>query len=288
MIGIKNLSFSYGKNSLFSGMDLTLGSGLYGLLGKNGAGKSTLLKILSGLLYPDTGSCKVSVFDPGKREAEFLSNLFYLPEEFYLPALTGRCYIDLYSPFYPSFDKTKLEFLISEFELDISKVLASLSYGQKKKFLLAFGLACGANIMLLDEPTNGLDIPSKSQFRRLVSSAVTKEKCIIISTHQVRDMEDLIDPVIIVDNGTIIFNHSMEEVSEGLRYSFSPLQLSGDEIIHTEKVPGGWAVISKNDGEGKSEQISDDNNIDIEVLFNAVIQKHGIIENILGRKDQTI
>jgi len=179
--------------------------------------------------------------------------------------------------------------LVSDFELDMGTKLTSLSYGQKKKFLIAFGLATCSGVILLDEPTNGLDIPSKSQFRRLVSSAAADESCIIISTHQVRDMEDLIDPVIIVDNGAIIFNHSMAEVAGKISCSFSPFPPSGDKIIHSEKVPGGWAVLSEIDGElgegtGNDGRLNS-NNIDIEVLFNAVIQKHGLIASILGRED---
>ncbi len=289
MIGVNNLSFGYDKKRLFRDMNLTMGAGLYGLLGKNGAGKSTLLKILSGLLYPDAGECNISGFIPDKRDPEFLSRLFYLPEEFYLPALTGSSYAGIYAPFYPLFDESKFRLLVSDFELDMSIKLTALSYGQKKKFLIAFGLATCSGVILLDEPTNGLDIPSKSQFRRLVSSAATEESCIIISTHQVRDMEDLIDPVIIVDNGSIIFNYSMDEVAKKIDYSFSPFPPSGDKIIHAEKVPGGWAVLSEIDGEQRGGTGSDGRlygkNIDIEVLFNAVIQKHGLIASILERED---
>ncbi len=279
MIKVDALSFGYGKKGLFKELNLSLGPGLYGLLGKNGAGKSTLLKILSGLLFAGKGRCEVMGFAPENREPEYLSNLFYLPEEFYIPGIKGSEYEEIYSPFYPGFDKDKFKSHVNEFELDNSKLLTSFSYGQKKKFLIAFGLASGAGVMLLDEPTNGLDIPSKSQFRRLVSSAVSDERCIMISTHQVRDMEGLIDPVVIVDNGIIIFNRGMDEISGKLKYSFSLQQPSGSAVIHAEKVVGGWAVISRGDG------YSDGSAIDLEVLFNAVIQKHQVIDNILSGKD---
>ena len=280
MIKAESLSFSYGKTALFKELDLSLDAGLYGLLGKNGAGKSTLLKIFSGLLFFDSGSCRIMGYDPKDRNPLFLSDLFYLAEEFYMPAVKGKEYSEIYSPFYPGFDMNRFEKSLDEFELDNNKLLTSFSYGQKKKYLIAFGLSSGAGIMFLDEPVNGLDIPSKSQFRRLTASAAAEDRCIIISTHQVRDMEGLIDPVIILENGKIIFNHSMEEVSKKLKYSFSLSRpVENDEIVHAEKIPGGWAVISRNRGDSEGAAI------DLEILFNSVIQKPDYIENILNSRE---
>ena len=217
MINISNLDFAYKKTNLFSNLSLDLKPGnIYGLLGKNGAGKTSLLKIISGLLFPDTGTVKVNSFIPQKREPDFLQDIFFLPEEYYLPGLEADKYRKTYAPFYPSFDKAKFTELLNEFNLPLDQKLNSFSYGQKKKFLISFGIACNSKIFLLDEPTNGLDIPSKTQFRRILASAGTEDRLIIISTHQVRDMENLIDPLIIVDEGKVIFNESIERVTDKL------------------------------------------------------------------------
>ncbi|MFH2050027.1 MAG: ATP-binding cassette domain-containing protein, partial [bacterium] len=202
MIELTNLSFAYkNKAPLFDRLSLKITEGnIYGLLGKNGAGKTTLLKIICGLLFPQQGTCVVLGFAPQKRSADMLKEIYFIPEEFYTPALKINEYVLLYAPFYPNFDPQALENYIATFDLPTNEQLISLSYGQKKKFLIAFGLATNSQLLILDEPTNGLDIPSKSQFRKLLAATMDENRTIIISTHQVRDIGNLIDPIIILDN----------------------------------------------------------------------------------------
>lgn len=168
MINISNLSFGYKKNSnLFTNLNIELSSGnIYGLLGKNGAGKTTLLKIISGLLFPQKGSCEVLGSFPEKREPEFLNKIYYIPEEIYTPNIKIQRYVDLLIPFYPKFDKRKFDSYIEELEINSNNKFTELSYGQKKRVYLAFGLAANCNLLILDEPTNGLDIPTKRIFRK--------------------------------------------------------------------------------------------------------------------------
>ena len=199
MISIDGLDFGYGEKALFRQLQMSLVPGnIYGLLGLNGAGKSTLLKLMTGLLFPDAGTLSVLGRKPADREPAFLAQVFMLPEELNLPGITGEEYVSGLAPFYPRFDQERFERYSNEFELPRNTKLTAHSYGQKKKFLLAFGLASGTSLLVLDEPTNGLDIPSKGLFRRLVAEALTDDRVFVISTHQVKDVESLIDPIVIL------------------------------------------------------------------------------------------
>ncbi len=264
MITIENLYFSYGKKSVLNHLSLHLKKGnIYGLLGKNGAGKTTLLKLLSGELFQQEGKIKMKDFNPSDRKPTFLADVFYLPEEFSLPAIKMEKYLNLLSPFYPRFNQKSFEHFLREFELPPNgELLTKLSYGQKKKFLLAFGLASGTSLLLLDEPTNGLDIPSKTQFRRTVASALGEEQIILISTHQVRDMENLIDPLIIIDRGKLCLNSSIEQISQ--EYVMEHVS-KGHEIpatLYRESIPGGDIIIRK------KQELDDETSMDLEILFN--------------------
>ncbi len=292
VVRIDNLVFDYAKNirrikgkqslrrPLFNNLSLSLlSSNIYGLLGRNGAGKTTLLKLITGQLFRNGGNINVLGNDPTKRSPEMLGEIFFLPEEFYLPALSGRDYVKIYSPFYPRFSFKQFSSISTEFELDIEQKLTSLSYGQKKKFLIAFGLSTNCTLMIMDEPTNGLDIPSKSQFRKLVSGAINENQVFVISTHQVRDLENIIDPLIILDNGRVLLNESMESISSKLGMKIVKDEPGDREVLYREKVLGGYAVITDSPSTGE--------NIDIEVLFNAVISRRDVIENLFKREGET-
>jgi ABC-2 type transport system ATP-binding protein len=202
-------------------------------------------------------------FDPRGRPVHLMEEVYVVSEEFSVPPLFPQAYEALYAPFYPRFDHVAFHQSLKEFELGGGKRLSDLSYGQKKKYLLAFGLAAGCRILLLDEPTNGLDIPSKSQFRRLLARSVRDDQLILISTHQVRDMENVIDPIIILDEGRIIFQQPMAEVAKRLSIRVEPQQPQGDGILYSESTLGGWVVVRSNDSGSETR-------VDLETLFNAV------------------
>lgn len=274
MVNIKNLIFGYGKRKLFDNLDLSLRPGsISGLLGKNGAGKTTLLKLMAGLLFPHEGEIRIMEQNPADRTPYFLKELFFLPEEFDLPNLTPELYSKLYTPFYPAFDAEKYKNYLAEFDLPPGEKFKTLSFGQKKKFLLSFGFATGCRFMLLDEPTNGLDIPSKTQLRRVLASAVNDDNVIIISTHQVRDLENLIDPVIILDEGQIIFNHSTEEINHRLRVSIEPDPPESESILYMEKTFNGYLTVTEN-------TTLEESNINLETLFSAVINNKEKIPSV--------
>jgi len=273
-IEITNLSFGYTKERLFSDLDLTLrGGNIYGLLGKNGAGKTSLLKLICGLRFPDAGSCSVLGWEPRHRPAALLEDIYFLPEEFYTPPISADLYRQIYAPFYPRFDAEAFREYLGEFDLPSGKRLSELSYGQKKKFLLAFGLSTRCRLVLLDEPTNGLDIPSKSQFRKLLARAGEEDRIILISTHQVRDMENLIDPIIILDEGKIIFQQPMYQVTRCLQVEVQMDQPSGDGVLYSEKTLGGYVVVRKNES-------GEETQLDLETLFNTVIANRDRIQEL--------
>jgi ABC-2 type transport system ATP-binding protein len=266
MINIENLSFSYcQKQPLFEQLSLSLPSGnIYGLLGKNGAGKTTLLKIIAGLLFPKHGKLDVIGLHPKDRYPQFLREIYLIAEEFNLPSLNMEYFIRLYSPFYPRFNHSLFHEYVNEFKLPREQKLSAMSYGQKKNFLLSFGLATDCKLLILDEPTNGLDIPSKSQFRKIIANAIHEERSFIISTHQVRDMENLIDPIIILDEGKIIFFQNCEQISNKLAITRQTEILDKSSMVYYESTLGGYNVVKENTD-------MEETRMNLEILFNAVV-----------------
>jgi ABC-2 type transport system ATP-binding protein len=266
MIEVKNISFKYaGSNSLvFDDFNLTLEeNNIYGLLGKNGTGKSTLLYLIAGLLRPKKGTVWFDGIETKKRRPETLQEIFIVPEEFDLPAMSLRQYVKINAPFYPHFSREVLEACLKDFELTTDLKLNALSMGQKKKVFMSFALAAGTKLLLMDEPTNGLDIPSKSQFRKVVAQYMTEDRTLIISTHQVHDVESLLDHILILSQQKLLLDASVAEISE--KYSFeyrTPDQM--DDAIYAEPSLQGNAVIVPRKIDSAETQMN------LELLFNAV------------------
>ncbi|NSL88846.1 ATP-binding cassette domain-containing protein [Chitinophaga solisilvae] len=277
MITITSLKFSYRKRKpLFEDLNLSLSAGhIYGLLGKNGAGKSTLLKQIAGLLFPDGGKCLVMGRHSFKREPAFLQEIFLVPEEFYLPKVSIRTYVKNYAPFYPNFDESAFHSYLKEFDIPYDQQLANMSYGQKKKVIISFALAANTKVLIMDEPTNGLDIPSKSQFRKVIAAAVSEEKCIVISTHQVRDLDNLIDSIVIIDEHKIIFNQSVDTVTDKLSFKLLHQLDDRQQVLYKDSSLRGHSVILKNENMEHSK-------IDMELLFNAVLSNRQPIQELFN------
>ncbi len=268
MIHIQQLTFHYKKQqALFNDLSFQEENGsITGLLGKNGAGKSTLLKLMAGLLKPQQGQLSINNFKPFDRLPDYLADVFMVPEEFSFPPVTIDCYIKATAPLYPKFEYEKMDRILQEFELDRKKNINRMSHGQRKKFLIAFALASNCRLLILDEPTNGLDIPSKSLFRKILVSSVTEEQLVLISTHQVKDIETIIDKIVMLNDGEIVFNQEVSSISQ--RWQFKTVSsLSGEtNAVYREKCPGGYRVISPIGDDEETE-------IDIELLFNAIVNK---------------
>lgn len=275
MIRLDKVSFGYSKRQLlFENLTLQLDAGhIYGLLGKNGAGKSSLLRNMTGLLFPLSGKIDVVGYEPKKRQPAFLQDVFFIPEEIYLPSVSIEKYLDTVAPFYPKFDSQQFRNYIAEFDIPANNKLTDISFGQKKKFLIAFALSANTRILIMDEPTNGLDIPSKSQFRRVVSNALEPERLILISTHQVRDLHNLIDSVIILEDSKILIHHSLDVVAERLCFTTLPSVDYNEQVLYSEPSVRGYNAVLEN-----SEQ--EESRVDLEQLFKAVLENPERIRQI--------
>ena len=275
MISINNISFSYDKKAgdLFSGFSLDLEAGnVYGLLGKNGAGKSTLIYLMTGLLTPREGEVLYDDVNVRRRLPKTMSDLFLVPEEFELPNLSLKKYVSINAPFYPNFSMADLQRYLDIFEMgnEMNTKFNNMSMGQKKKVFMAFALATNTRVILMDEPTNGLDIPSKSQFRKLIGAGMTDEKMILISTHQVRDISSILDHVVIIDQNRVLLDSSIAGVMSHLAFR---QQRVGDEPIFTQQgAMGNLVVVPAQDGE--------ETTVDLEMLFNATLQAPETIKQL--------
>jgi len=264
MIQVQNLDFWYKKDRpVFKNLNLSLVSGhIYGLLGKNGSGKSTLLKCISGLSFPANGKCFIDGAETSKRRVQTLENLFFLAEEVYVPALTPGQFLKNTAAFYPKFSITDFYAYLKTLDVDPEQAMNNMSYGQQKKVMIAFGLATNASVLIMDEPTNGLDIPSKVQFRKLIASVLNEERCIIISTHQVRDLDSLIDTVLILDNHQIAINSSVDLLTDKLLFGVFENTGGMNVLYEEESMRGKHAIIQNTTGKYSK--------MDLELLFNAV------------------
>ena len=273
MIEIRNLDFSYKKTPVFSNINLSFPEGfIYGLLGENGVGKTTLLKLICGLQRPKTGTCTIDGLTSHDRLPEMLQRVVFLPDEVTLPDnATPQRYVNELAPFYPTFSQGTFLHLMQELEVEPDRKFKEMSFGQQKKSLIAASLSLGTDYILLDEPTNGLDIPSKSQFRSILSKIADEGKTIIISTHQVKDVENLIDPIVILSHNAVLLDASVQKITEKLYFEYGGEKR--DDALYSEMLPGGYMnVVANTTGE--------ESQINIEALFNAVLRNKERINDL--------
>ena len=277
MIEFKNLSFGYtSKKLLYKNLSLTINGGsIYGLLGKNGAGKSTLLKNMVGTLFPVEGEIIINGKTPKKRQPSFLQTIYYIPEDVFIPALTIKQYKNLFAPFYPEFNEVNYYKYLDELEVNVDGKLNKLSFGQQKKFIIAFALACNTKVLLMDEPTNGLDIPSKAQFRKLIASIMYDDRIIFISTHQVRDLENMIDNVIIVDNGDLLLHSSIVNIGNKLCFKTTTEIPANAKVLYKEQMLNGATVVVENINR-------EDSKLNLEHLFTGVTENPALTKEIFS------
>lgn len=266
MLEIQNISYGYRKGfNVFDNFSLDIKEGgIYGLLGKNGTGKSTLLYLIMGLLRPQKGQVLNNGIDTTLRKPEILQEMFIVPEEYNLPSIPLSEYINVIKPFYPNFSDKLLEECLTGFDMPKDLNLGALSMGQKKKIYMCMALATNTKLLVMDEPTNGLDIPSKSQFRRVVAKGMTDDKTIIISTHQVRDVELLLDHITIIDRNRVLLNATTSAIEKRLLFTETDRNSIPSDAIYTEQVLGGYCCIQPNNGNSES-------SVNLELLFNALL-----------------
>ena len=277
MVNIEHLTFKYGRKTVLTDISLQLKAGkIYGLLGENGVGKTTLLKVIAGLRQQAEGTCTVFGEKPSDRTPSFLSRIYYLPEdlEFIQQGFTPRQLGKMNGPFYPRFDNEKYMAILNEFNVDPNQNINKMSQGQTKKSAIAFALATNVDLLLMDEPSNGLDIPSKTLFRQVMALYTLDTTCTVISTHQVRDLENLIDPIIILDNQSTLLNESIESIAEQLYFSLE--KTVPQDALYFEPALGGYLCVRRNEGRGESR-------INLEALFNTTVNNKDIIAELFKK-----
>ena len=279
MLEVKNLSFSYGRRKamVLEDFSLTLQKGsVFGLLGKNGTGKSTLLYLMSGLLRPQQGNVLYKGVEVVKRYPATLQDMFLVPEEFTLPNVSMKQYVKLNAPFYPKFSEEILRACLRDFDMNEDIHLGELSMGQKKKTFMCFALATNTSLLLMDESTNGLDIPSKSQFRKVIASGMTEDKTIIISTHQVRDIDSLLDHVVVMDGTKILLDASVSSICEKFYFAEQGMNEPTDGALYVQPSVQGNSVILPN-------EYGEESKLNLEVLFNAMLAERVRMQQMFNR-----
>ena len=280
MLQVENISFSYGrrKPEVLSDFSFSLEKGrVYGLLGKNGVGKSTLLYLMCGLLTPKHGRVMYHGVDMRRRLPETLRDVFLVPEEFELPAVSLVLFVELNSPFYPNFSKEDMMTYLHLFEMDWNIHLGGLSMGQKKKVFMSFALATHTSLLLMDEPTNGLDIMAKSQFRKFIASGMSDERTIVISTHQVRDIDNVLDHVVIMNNSRVLLDESIVRVTERLAFVESDSPALAEEALYKlPSVQGNSLLLPNREGV--------ETKLNLELLFGAVLADPEKIKDLFHSK----
>lgn len=269
MIEVKDLNFSYSKarGKVLSELSLSIKDGnVYGLLGRNGVGKTTLLYLLMGLLKPQSGSVIMDGENVAQRNPSSLSDMFIIPdEEFSLPAVSLKSFIKHNKVFYPNFSEEIFNNCMRDYEMpNAIGHLDALSHGQKKKVFISFAFATQTQLLAMDEPTNGLDIIAKSAFRKHLLQHMNEKRTIIISTHQVRDLDQMLDHVIIIDENRLLLNESTARIAQKLSFKCvnTPEEAVG-AFYSQPTVQGRYVVVENIDGE--------ETDVNIETLFNAVL-----------------
>ena len=265
MIEVKNLSYAYSSALVLDDISTVFENGkIYGLLGANGVGKSTLFKLLCGLLTAKKGSIEIDGCSPIGRKPSYLSRIFYIPEDFEGPDTTISNYASGVSSFYPNYDSEMFARLLGEFDIDPSAKFTKLSLGQRKRAILALGIALRTEYLFLDEPTNGLDIPSKADFRKMIAETMDEKRTVIISTHQVRDVENLLDHIMILDKRAVLLDRSVSDIQQ--EYNFDIAISAPDDALYVEQGLGGCCYITDN-------TTGEESRINIELLFNYINSK---------------
>ncbi len=282
MLKINNVSYSYSLkgHKVLDDFSLSLSSGgVYGLLGPNGAGKSTLLNIIAGTLTPSHGNVTLDGTDTRRRLPVTLTDIFFVPEEFSLPPMKLSKYARLYGAMYPRFSEDDMKRYLELFELPSDVRLDALSMGQKKKVFMSFAMACNTRVLLMDEPTNGLDIPGKSAFRRFTASNIDDERIFVISTHQVRDVDRLLDHILIMNRSHVLLDERVYEIQKRLKFIETNNAQLITEALHSIPSIGGASIIIPNDDQCETD-------INLELLFDFIQRKPDLAKTIFNAPEK--
>ncbi|MDE5734119.1 MAG: ABC transporter ATP-binding protein [Duncaniella sp.] len=273
MLSVNNLTFSYSRGAVpvINDVSFSIEPGrVCGLLGRNGVGKTTLLQLIAGALTPAAGWAALSGVDTRRRLPSVMSELFVVPDRLELPALSISRFAAVNGGFYPRFSEEAMARCLDMFKLDASLRLDRLSLGQQKKAFISFAVACNTSLLLMDEPTDGLDIPSKEAFRRIIAENMTDERSIVISTHQVRDLGQLLDHVLILEGNGIVLDASLSHVAERLKFIVSDSRELLGRALYARPSFGGVEMVLPNTDGSETE-------VELEMLFSLAVERPDVI-----------
>lgn len=234
ILELQNVRKTYKKFSL-KDISFTLPGGyIMGLIGPNGAGKTTIIKLIMNLIRRDGGSISVFGKDIIKHEREIKANIGFVYDEprFFLD-VTLKNIKSAYAPFYEKWNDERFNSLVAEFQLPLKKKYKKLSRGQKTKFALALALSHDADLIIMDEPTAGLDTVFRRELLHKLSSLLQDErKSILFSTHITSDLEKIADYITFIDNGRIVFSLPREDVLDNWGIAKGGEELLNKDLEH--------------------------------------------------------
>ena len=264
IINAQDLTHRYGKQEVLSGVNLTIDQpGITGLCAPNGEGKTTLMKLFAGLQFPTGGTLTVLDQKPSNRPLDLLQRIYFLPSEPHAPKWTPEKILRHYAPFYPNFDHQLYRENLEAFRVDANKTLDKVSFGQKRRAQLSFALATRSQILLLDEPTIGLDIQGKDQFRRSLIAGTEAGQTIIIATHLLMEIEAVLDHMLLLKDGRIRGHLSLALANQFYSFNSSPVKPPYGDKGYARRVPGGWLTVHT---DGRSSNAT----LDTETLYLAL------------------
>lgn len=213
MVKCTGLTKRYGSLTALEDLNLTLESGrIIGLLGPNGSGKTTLLKLANGLLVPSSGEILLDGMKPGIESKRIVS---YLPDANYLPAwMSIEGLLELFQDFYGDFDVVKAKEMLLQLNLDGSRKLKTLSKGNKEKVQLILAMSRKAKIYFLDEPIGGVDPAARDFILNTIIKNYSEDATVVLSTHLIADIERVLDEVVFINQGQLVFHRIVDEIRE--------------------------------------------------------------------------
>lgn len=239
MIEVRQVHKKFGQLEVLKGLDLNVGRGsIYGLVGSNGAGKTTLLKLLAGIYRPDLGSIRING-EPIFENVGGKEKMVFIPDDlFYFNQYSIRETADFFRRVYPTWDENRFQELSGVFGIDVKRRVTKLSKGMKRQVAFWLALAVRPQLLILDEPLDGLDPMIRSKVKKLLLADVAEtQMSILISSHNLRELEDICDCMGILHDGSLIIESELDTLKRGINKV--QVAFAGDlpaEVLEAENV----------------------------------------------------
>ena len=281
VLSIRHLSKSFGSRRILTDINLDVTPGeIFGFLGPNGSGKTTTIKLMLGLLRMEQGEIRIcgrNIVTDFEEAVKSVGGIIENPEMY--KYLTGRQNLEQYARMYGNIPKERFDEVIRLVGLQtrIDDKISKYSLGMRQRLGLAQAILHRPALLVLDEPTNGLDIPSKSQFRKVLASGMSEEKSVVISTHQVRDIDRLLDHVIVIDGSQVLLDESVVRITDKLFFAEQGMSDPTDDALYVQPSVHGNSVILPN-------HYGEESPLNLELLFNALLTEREKIQAIFNEK----